>query len=176
MDVERKRFFNWRIPIYIAVILGIIIIGSIKTKKVWLDYREVRVYFADDLGMGLLPEIRYLYVDSQDELYTAIINELIKGPYTLNLTIPPGTKLLNCNLQGDILVVNFSKELQINHWGGSAGEILTVYSIVNSLTELPEVKAVQILIEGEVQESLAGHLEIYYPISRDDSLILSGPV
>ena len=56
--------------------------------------------------------------------------------------------------------------------GGSTGELLAVYSLVNTLTQLPQVAAVQILVEGEVVDSLFGHVDVSSPLVADPSLVL----
>ena len=48
---------------------------------------------------------------------------------------------------------------------------MTVYSIVNSLTQFEDIEKVQILIAGEEIETLAGHMDLAYPLERDESLI-----
>jgi spore germination protein GerM len=68
--------------------------------------------------------------------------------------------------------INFNKALSKNHPGGSSAEIITVYSIVNSLTlNFPQIKKVQILIEGETGKTIAGHLSLDQPISSKPELI-----
>ncbi len=53
------------------------------------------------------------------------------------------------------------RELARNHPGGSIDEILTVYTIVNALTDnLPAITAVQILIDGHEVDTLAGHVDL----------------
>ena len=49
--------------------------------------------------------------------------------------------------------------------GGSEAELLTVYSVVNSLTaNFPAVKRVQILIEDRPAPTLAGHVDLTRPL------------
>ena len=48
---------------------------------------------------------------------------------------------------------------------------MTVYSIVNTLAELPEIEMVRFLIEGEEIETLAGHLDLSEPVYPDEGLI-----
>jgi germination protein M len=48
---------------------------------------------------------------------------------------------------------------------------MTLYSLVNSLTEVPEIKQVQIQINGANLDSLAGHVDLTNPLTRDESLI-----
>jgi germination protein M len=69
-------------------------------------------------------------------------------------------------------VLDFSRELQTLHTGGTTGEILTVYSIVNTLTmNFKEVERVQILIDGDEVETLVGHLDLEQPFTRDNRWI-----
>ena len=69
-----------------------------------------------------------------------------------------------------ICFVNFSSEFVTKHSGGSAGEAMTVYSIVNSLTELKNVDKVQFLVEGN-KIDVYKHLEFNEPFPRDETWI-----
>ncbi|MBQ5389910.1 MAG: GerMN domain-containing protein, partial [Anaerovibrio sp.] len=55
--------------------------------------------------------------------------------------------------------------------GGSTGEEMLVGSLVNTLTEFPEIKKVQILVEGKEIDSLSGHLDLSRPVERMPELI-----
>lgn len=59
--------------------------------------------------------------------------------------------------------VNFSREFQVRHWGGTAREAMPLYSVVNSLAKVEGVAKVQFLLEGEKQKSL---LAMPTPASR----------
>ena len=103
-----------------------------------------------------------------------LVEALIDGPRTLQLSasIPPGTRLRSVRIDGDLVTLDFSGEIAANHPGGSAGELTTVYSVVNTLTEVEGARAVQWLVEGRVVESLAGHMDLTRPIGRNESLIV----
>jgi len=133
---------------------------------------KVTVYFGDDQAMYLVPEEREVAKGNRT-LEEVIIDELIKGPTKpgLTRTIPEGTKLLSVSVVDGIAYVNFSKEFQTRHWGGSAGEIMTIYSIVNSLAKLDGIEKVQFLLEGKKQESILGHLDTGQPIAPDWKLV-----
>lgn len=137
--------------------------------------QEIVLYFGDDQAMYLVPEKRTIKVpETADKLPTgAIINELIEGPNdeSLRPTIPKETKLLSVKIEDKTAYVDFSEEIRTKHWGGSAGETMTITSIVNSLTELDGIDKVQILIAGEKQDSLVGHWYIGDPIERMDDII-----
>ena len=64
-----------------------------------------------------------------------------------------------------------SKELEQNFSGGSTGEEMLIGSIVNTLTDFPEVQKVQILIEGASVETLSGHMDLSEPLTRMTELL-----
>ena len=64
--------------------------------------------------------------------------------------------------------VDLSKEAVTNHRGGSLDELFAVYAIVNAITvNLPAIKAVQILIDGQEVDTLAGHVDLRHPLARN---------
>jgi spore germination protein GerM len=84
--------------------------------------------------------------------------------------MPVSTRLLSLKIKDGIAAANFSSNLT-RFGGGSATEILLVAAIVNTLTEFPEIKQVQILIEGKKVETLAGHIDISEPLGRSEKII-----
>ncbi|MGB9818877.1 MAG: GerMN domain-containing protein [Thermovenabulum sp.] len=136
-----------------------------------MNKTTITLYFSDDGANYLVPEYREVVKDKP--LEQIIVEELIKGPQQPGhyKTIPPETKLLSIKVENGTAVVNFSKELKTKHWGGSTGEAFTIFSIVNSLTELPEIKKVEFLIEGKKEETLAGHMIFNEPFTRNENMI-----
>jgi germination protein M len=58
------------------------------------------------------------------------------------------------------------------HPGGSEAELMTVYSVVNSLTaSFPAVKRVQILVEDKPAQTLAGHIDLTRPLVPDMTVL-----
>ncbi len=129
------------------------------------------LYFGGPQAEGLVRETRTVLLNA--DAATLVVQELIRGPEsdTLLSTIPQGTRLLSVSTADGTARVDFSEEMIIGHPGGSTGEMLTVYSIVNSLTELPGIVRVQFLIQGEVVDTLAGHIEISEPLERNSLVI-----
>jgi spore germination protein GerM len=144
-------------------------------KKAQLQERKtVTLYFSEEEGEYLTGEKREIPIkgDVQEDA-KEVIEELIKGPKgKLIRTLPPRTRLLALRIDEKGLVkVNFDRALSKDHPGGSSAEIMTVYSIVNSLTlNFPQIKKVQILIEGR-RESITGHLVLDRPMSSKTDLI-----
>ena len=119
-----------------------------------------------------MPEQRYIYA-GEDEWAREVIAELIRGPQDNEhvKTVPPNAKLRDLWIEDGIAYVDFSREFQSEHWGGSAGDTFTLFSIVNSLTELPNIEAVYFLIEGETEDAILGHMDTTRPMGRRDDLI-----
>jgi len=132
---------------------------------------EVNLYFSDAQVMYLEPEKRK--ISQTPSLARQVVIELIKGPKNSELypTIPQGTQVNEVYIADDIVYVDLSEEIFTNHPGGSSGELMTVYSIVNTLTEIPPIKGVQILVGGNEKDSLVGHIDISMPLIRDQDWI-----
>ena len=147
-----------------------------------LPPREIQLYFTEPKGAFLIPEIREITgCDEDRDCIHSLLTGLINGSQKGNLPVlPKETKILAVEVENDLVRVNFSKDLVDFHPGGSLTELLSIYSLVNSLNEnLPYVRQLQILIEGEVQQTLKGHARIDQPIYADFSFSkppLTGPV
>lgn len=138
----------------------------------------VKLYFADAQAMYLKPEVRQVTVQGE-LLADVVVKELIKGPEEkgLQATIPGETKLISLKIADGVAYVNLSKEIQAKHWGGSTGEIMTVYSIVNTLADLNiGIEKVQLLVEGEKQQTLVGHLDTYDPLTPMWNITRTGEI
>lgn len=136
---------------------------------------RVFLYFGDSQAQHVIPEEREVVL-GEGSVEEAVVRELLKGPEDPNLygILPRGTRVLSVKNVAGTVFVNFSRELQTNHPGGSAGEMMTMLSLVYSLTDLPQVKQVQILVEGKKEEVLSAHLTIINPLERGP--ILTYPV
>jgi len=135
----------------------------------------VHIYFADRNGRYLQAEER-LFAGSEREIDRgrAIVEALIKGPKPgLMRTIPAGTQLRAFYLApGRRAYVDLSESITEQYPGGCKSEILTLYSIVNSLIlNMPEVSTVKVLVGGRDVPTLAGHIDIRFPFTSDMSLI-----
>ena len=68
--------------------------------------------------------------------------------------------------------VDFSAEFASAHPGGTTGELLTIYTIVNALTtNLPVITSVQLLVNGKELDTLAGHVDLRRPLTQNAALV-----
>jgi spore germination protein GerM len=133
---------------------------------------RARLLYVSDDGVRLSPvEQEVTYGEGTIEQAKQIIEAQIAPPKApLVSAIPPGTKLrtIFVTSKGEAYV-DFSTDLRTNHPGGTANEILTVYTLVGALTmNVPAIKGVQILIDGQEVDTLAGHLDLRHPLERDE--------
>ena len=140
-----------------------------------VDTITVDLYYADPERDGLKAEQRDISpLSSLSHTISQSLRELMKGPRgNLINAIPKNTKLEDVRIDNDGVVwVDFSSHLSSAHPGGSSAELITVYSIVNTiLLNFKEVKEVRILIDGATVDTLAGHIDCTKPFVANRRLI-----
>ena len=132
----------------------------------------VNVYYPRSDGTGLVA-VRRTVSTEKDDKYTAAMKSLLTGTKEKGQTnvFPKKAKLRSVVVKDGIATVDFSKELQTNFSGGSTGEEMLIGSIVNTLTDFPEVQKVSILIDGSAVEPLSGHMDLSEPLTRMTELL-----
>jgi len=132
----------------------------------------VNVYYPRSDGTGLVA-VRRTVSTEKDDKYTAAMKSLLTGTKEKGQTnvFPKKAKLRSVVVKDGIATVDFSKELQTNFSGGSTGEEMLIGSIVNTLTDFPEVQKVSILIDGSAVETLSGHMDLSEPLTRMTELL-----
>lgn len=132
---------------------------------------KLTLYFPNSDASGLISTDRTVVVADQ-EIIKAMFIELATPPSGMQKPIPEGTTLKSASVKDDVATIDLSTEFQKNFGGGSAGEQMTMYSIVNTLTTLPNVHSVQFLLDGIKLDGILGNLDTSTPLKRNDSLIL----
>ncbi|HEV8395931.1 MAG TPA: GerMN domain-containing protein [Vicinamibacterales bacterium] len=107
-----------------------------------------------------------------------IVRALLQPPPAPYVSvIPAGTTLKAFYLtsSGDAFV-DLSSDITSKHPGGTHAELLTVYAIVNTIaTNLQGVQRVQLLVDGQEADSVAGHVDVRRPLERDLTLVRQEP-
>lgn len=132
---------------------------------------NIKVYYPDENATGLVAVEKS--IKDTDNKYQAAVEALMAGTEKKGLAnvFPKKAKLLQVTVSGKVAKVDFSRELQKNFVGGSTGEEMLVGSVVNTLTEFPEIKKVQILVDGQEVETLSGHMDLSQPLPRMTELL-----
>jgi spore germination protein GerM len=80
--------------------------------------------------------------------------------------IPKGTGILNATVRGSTAYISLSEDFQLNTHGVE-GYAASLRQIIWTVTEFPNVKDVQILIEGRRLDYLGEGIWIGSPLNRD---------
>lgn len=115
------------------------------------NYERVRLhlYFANEAGNRLVDAYRTVVYNSNMPLERIVVEQVIQGPNGSFAypTVSKDTKVINITTRDGICYVNLSSEFTNDHLDVTPQTAL--YSIVNSLCELPSIEAVQISVDGQ---------------------------
>lgn len=138
---------------------------------------QVTLYFPGQDGR-LHPESRTIArVEEPPARVAEIVRALLRGPERLELRspLPSGTKLLGLDLDPETRVLYLDlggNELAAPLEGGSKVEMLTVYSLINSVVlNVAEVERVALLWNGQQGSTFAGHVAMTHPLKPDRSIL-----
>ena len=131
------------------------------------------LFFGAPDGDGLMREGRN--VDScgnAAECITVIVQELARGPMgDLDQTLPVQTVVRSVQTERDVVTIDLEAGFAEGVPAGSSGEMVAVYSIVNSvIINFPAFSSVRLLLDGKPIEALRGHLDLRQPLAADFSL------
>jgi len=136
---------------------------------------SVKLYLEDPERLLLVAEERSIpFAESLAEQVRLVVQELVRGSSgVLASPLPPECRVLDVFVRGGgVVLIHLSAEATAGRGLGSTGELLSVYSIVNSVVgNFPAVKRVQIVVEGGVDGTFAGHIDVSRPLPPDLALI-----
>ena len=136
---------------------------------------KARLYYLSDDGLRLRTAEREvpLGADPVAQARSIVEAQLAPPPAGFVSAIPDGTTLKQVFIsQRNVAYVDLSSDIVKNHPGGSLDEILTVYTIVDAITDnLPAIAAVQILVDGHEADTLAGHVDLRRPLTKNPAWI-----
>jgi germination protein M len=131
---------------------------------------KITLYFPNADASGLVPVERTVQVSNQ-EVITAMFSELSSPPSGLAKPLTKGTILRSAAVKDGVATLDLSSEFKKNFGGGSSAEMMTIYSIVNTITTLSNVHSVQFLLEGKKLDGILGNLDTSSPLTPNGSLI-----
>ncbi len=141
---------------------------------------EIAVLFFPSLsGRGLVAESRPIkWAPSAADRVRQVLLALAEGPsQRLGHPLAAATTVRAVFLTLDgTAYVDLSSDLVNGIYPGIEAESLAVYSIVNSITtNIPAVKRVKILIQGQEVDTLEGHADLTEAIVPDPTLVKGNP-
>ena len=130
------------------------------------EFKEILSYIEkEEIPIFLVDSMEYIArtsivkeSETTEELIEEVIDSLTIGSEKSNYIrdgfkgiIPKNTKVLDTTLEGNILTINFSKEfLNVS----KSDEEKMLEALTYSLLEIPEIKKISILVEGEKLKNL----------------------
>ena len=129
------------------------------------------LYFVSEDGMSLVGVQREVPFAEPivEQARQIVLAQLGPAPSPLASAVPEGTSLRSLYLsdKGDAFV-DLSNQVRTKHPGGALEELFTVYSIVDAVTvNLPAITRVQILVNGQEVDTLAGHVDVRHPLQKN---------
>lgn len=130
------------------------------------------LYFANADGTALVKETRNVHYSSNISMEKLIMEQLIEGPKSSSRlgTIPAGTTLISVSQVDGVCYVNLSESFRTQ--SATVPEEITLYSIVNSLSELPGVTKVQLAINGSTEGYVKYNFELAKMYEKNMDLVL----
>ncbi len=132
---------------------------------------KVKLYFANRDGDALIEYDTNIFDTGNSSLEELALEQLINGPKELGMyqTIPEGTVLLNVSKSDGICTVDFNENFLEKL--PSVDEEVTIYSIVNTLVELPDINKVQFTINNQVIQTFWEDSELDVLFERNLDMI-----
>jgi len=168
---KNTRLFFFSLMILIAVGFLVFFIASLleyvyppvagEQQAASREKTQMTLYFADANERFLVAEKRYIIkATTPERQITELIAALIDGPHTgLVPTIPAEAMVKGVKILDDTAVIDFNDAFIDHHPGGSTSEIMTIYSLANTITKnIPDVTKVSFLVNGKERETLTGHV------------------
>ena len=140
--------------------------------SIW-DYNTVKItlYFTDEQGTKLYAEKREVYIDTRYSMEKTVLNELLAGAKSNGLknVLPEGLTIISAITRDGVCYLNMDDTFLTG--AVNVVETIPVYAIVNSLTEITGVEAVQILINGEMGKVYREAIRFDRPLEVREDLI-----
>ncbi len=135
------------------------------------EKREIYLYFGDSQGKYLTAESRVVDQPSDAVAFCRrILAALLLGPRQGGIPVlPQGVEIRALHIMGDgVAFIDFESEAFKSHPGGVESELLSIYSIVNTLVlNVDGIRSVKFLIGGKEAATLAGHVDLSHPFEAD---------
>ncbi len=138
----------------ISSLIADTIIVNESDENFFQDEVSFTLYFVNAKGDRLVSEKRTATVRMSERNADKVMAMLIEGPRADNhyASMPPGSAVNEILIRNSVCYVDMNESFVINQVGNEEQEMLTLYSIVNSLTSLYSIDTVQFLINGQQRD------------------------
>lgn len=136
----------------------------------YYQYLYATVYYANEEGTALIASnLRIPYIGSETE-EEIVLRQLIAGPVAEEMypVLPDKVKVLSVTTKDNVCTVDFSKAFLDKL--PEVSEEIVIYSVVNTLAEVPGIYQVRFLVEGK-QEKLYQKMDLTQLYERNLNVI-----
>lgn len=132
---------------------------------------DIKLYFANAKGDKLMPMDMNVTYNKNVPIERVVVEQLINGPGISGYyrTLPANVKLLGISVTDGTCYVNLDSTFidgMVN-----AAEMVPVYSIVNSLCDIPQIDRVQILINGESNRMYRESISLETKFTNNEDIV-----
>lgn len=136
----------------------------------YYQYLYAKIYYTDEEGTALLASNLKIPYTGSEAAEKIVLQQLIRGPVAADMcpVLGENVEVLGVSTKDSVCTVDFSKEFLDKL--PEVSEEIVIYSVVNTLAELPGIYQVQFLVEGK-QEKLYQKMDLSIPYERNLNVI-----
>ncbi len=133
---------------------------------------ELSLYFANSAGNRLVQETRKVSLQNNVQTCRQVIDELMKGPESEDLqkTIPDAAGLIDISVLDGVCYVNFDNGFLENDYNITEDSV--IYSIVNSLIDLPGINLVKISVDSNSNITYRNQISLNLYFEKNSDMVL----
>lgn len=134
----------------------------------------LNLYFANKTGDKLINQSCVVEYNANVAVEKVVVEQLIAGPTEDGYypTIPKDTKVMSVTSKDGVCYVNL--DTGFTSQGYDVLGAVTIYSIVNSLTELSGIHSVQILVNGETNMNYKDNISLETIFQKNPEIVVKG--
>ena len=134
---------------------------------------KLTLYYADATGENLLKTSEVVAYSSNISMEKLVTEHIISGPLSTGVypTASPDTEIISVTTKDGVCYVNLGRNFLVKQ--GNLTDDVVLYSLVNSLTELPNINKVQFMIDSETEISFGDHSYLNTPLERNLELVVT---
>ena len=132
---------------------------------------NLNLYFANKNGDKLTAQSTVMEYNANVAVEKVVVEQLIMGPTEKGYypTIPKDTKVMSVTTKDGVCYVNLDTGFTAQ--GYDVLGTVTIYSIVNSLTDLPGITSVQLLVNGETNITYKDNISLETTFQKNPDVI-----
>ncbi|WP_342561757.1 GerMN domain-containing protein [Paenibacillus sp. FSL R7-0345] len=129
--------------------------------------QSIEVYFTDPQQLDLISVAATISFANDTEKYTESFKALQTSSNAEQISLWGAIELKSLEFKDGQVTLDIHKpdEAQL----GAGGESMAISALAKTFFQFADVKAVELLVDGEQVESLMGHVDLEHPMTRENS-------